>query len=111
MPRPPTLSPELLHTFVAVIHTNGDAAQAADRLGITQPSMSKRLAHLQHAGRAIRRPWLERQGKRWLLTPEGRRVFPAVEDVLRRYEQLTQFVGAAAPAALTFACGQEAAAG
>ncbi len=107
MPRPASLSPELLQTFVTLHQTEGDAAQAAEILGINQPSMSKRLAQLQHAGRILKRPWLERLGKRWLLTDEGERVLPAVQDLLHRYEQLKTFVAGAAPSGLHFACGRE----
>ena len=76
MPRPPTLSPELLQTFVTVAETGGDAARAAEVLEINQPSMSKRLARLQHSGRGLKKPWLERVGKTWRLTEEGERVRP-----------------------------------
>ena len=55
MPRPASLSPELLQTFIAVVGHDGDAVAAANALGINQPSMSKRLAQLQHAGRVLRR--------------------------------------------------------
>jgi DNA-binding transcriptional LysR family regulator len=108
MPRPANLSPELLQTFVAVHDCEGDAARAAEELGINQPSMSKRLAVLQHAGRILKRPWLQREGKQWRLTEEGRRVLPAVQELLRRYEQLTADVESAAVAGIAFACGQEA---
>jgi len=111
MPRPASLSPELLQTFLTLVRTQGDASAAADLLGVNQPSMSKRLARLQHAGRVLKKPWLERVGKTWRMTAEGRRVLPAVEDLLRRYEQLTTFVDAGAPAGLQFACGREAATG
>jgi DNA-binding transcriptional LysR family regulator len=56
MPRPANLSPELLQTFVTLLEADGDASQAADVPGINQPSMSKRLASLQHAGRILKRP-------------------------------------------------------
>lgn len=108
MPRPPVLSPELLQTFVAVVQADGDAAEAARSLNVNQPSMSKRLAQLQHAGRILKRPWLTRVGKRWVLTPEGQRLLPAVRDLIRRYEQVSGF--AAGPAGLpdvNFACGRE----
>ena len=84
MPRPPSISPELMTTFVTVVRTEGDATRAAELLNINQPSMSKRLAFLQHAGRILRRPWLERVGKTWRLTEEGRRVLPAVEELVHR---------------------------
>src|SRR5688500_19004361 len=111
MPRPVSLSPELLQTFISVHRHAGDAVAAAGTLGINQPSMSKRLAQLQHAGRVLRKPWLERHGKTWKLTDEGRRMLPSVEDVVYRYEQLRKFADAAAPSELAVACGQDAAAG
>ena len=109
MPRPLSLSPDLLRTFVAVVRANGDAAEAARLLKINQPSMSKRLAYFQHSGPVIRRPWLERDGKTWRPTEEGRRMQPAVEDVLRRYDRLLDHVGSASLPGVTFACGKEAA--
>src|SRR5262245_15635420 len=111
MPRPVSLSPELLQTFVAVVGHDGDAVAAADELGINQPSMSKRLAQLQHAGKVLRRPWLDRRGKTWVLTDEGRRVLPSAEDLVHRYEQLRKFADAAVPPGLSVACGQDAAGG
>ena len=74
MPRQASLSIDLLRTFLLLIKEEGDAASTARILGINQPSMSKRLGLLQHAGRALRRPWLVRKGKTWLATEEGRRV-------------------------------------
>src|SRR5262245_8676204 len=111
MPRPVSLSPELLQTFVAVVGHDGDAVAAADELGINQPSMSKRLAQLQHAGRVLRRPWVERRGKTWVLTDEGRRVLPSVEELVHRYDQLRRFADSAVAPGLSVACGQEAAGG
>src|SRR5262249_47783902 len=110
MPRPPSISPELMSTFVTVVRTEGDATQAAEILHINQPSMSKRLAFLQHAGRILRRPWLERVGKTWRLTDEGRRVLPAVEELVHRYRLLTDSVDEARPAVM-FGCGAGGAAG
>jgi DNA-binding transcriptional LysR family regulator len=110
MPRPPSISPELMTTFVTVVRTEGDATQAAEILNINQPSMSKRLAFLQHAGRILRRPWLERVGKTWRLTDEGRRVLPAVEELVHRYRLLTDSIEEARPA-VVFGCGPGGAAG
>src|SRR5512144_17867 len=103
MPRPASLSPELLQTFVAVVDHDGGAVAAATALGINQPSMSKRLAQLQHAGRVLRRPWVERRGKTWVLTEEGRRVLPSAEDLVHRYDQLRKFADAAASPGLAVA--------
>jgi len=70
--------------------------------------MSKRLKNLQHAGPLLDRPWLEREGKTWRLTDEGARVLPAVEEILARYEKLTQFIGQPSEKRIKFACGQQA---
>jgi DNA-binding transcriptional LysR family regulator len=110
MPRPPSISPELMTTFVTVVRTDGDATRAAELLHINQPSMSKRLAFLQHAGRILRRPWLERVGKTWHLTEEGRRVLPAVEELVHRYKLLTEAIDEERPA-VVFGTGTGGAAG
>lgn len=110
MPRPPSISYDLMATLVTVVQTEGDAAAAAEVLHINQPSMSKRLAFLQHAGRVLRRPWIERAGKSWQLTDEGRKVFPAVEELVHRYRLLTEAIEETRPA-LAFGCGAGDAAG
>jgi DNA-binding transcriptional LysR family regulator len=108
---PVQLSIDLLETFVTVIRHDGDAAQAARALDINQPSMSKRLAFLQHVNGILKRPWLRRVGKTWLLTDEGRRVLPVVHDLLHRYHSLRGYTNAARQtptSVLRFACGQTA---
>jgi DNA-binding transcriptional LysR family regulator len=113
MPRTSRLSIELLQTFLSLLEHDGDAKAAAKGLDINQPSMSKRLAVLQHSGRGMIRPWLKREGKRWAATAEGLRVLPAVRDILARYDRLTAFsedLGAGLPA-FTFGCGRQAATG
>ena len=50
MPQTATLSFDLLKTFVILVNQGGDAARAMRELGLNQPTMSKRLRHLQHAG-------------------------------------------------------------
>jgi len=108
MPRPLSLSFDLLRTFQLLVHCEGDAAEAAKDLGINQASMSKRLKNLQHAGALLDHPWLERHGKTWRLTDEGHRVLPAVEEILARYDGLTRFVGQPFEKRIKFACGQQA---
>lgn len=113
MPRSSQLSIELLQTFLTLLEHDGDALAAAAKLDINQPSMSKRLAVLQHTGRGITRPWVKREGKSWTATAEGLRVLPAVRDILARYDRLNAFteeMGAGLPA-FTFGCGQQAATG
>ncbi len=104
MPRPASLSPELLSTFVTIIRTEGDATLAAEILRINQPSMSKRLAFLQHAGRILRKPWIERVGKTWIITEEGRRVLPAAEELVHRYKLLAENIDEERPA-VVLGCG------
>lgn len=113
MPRPTTLSIELLETFVTLIQHDGDAGQAARSLAINQPSMSKRMAHLNQAGAVLKRPWLRRDGKRWLLTEEGLRVLPSVTELIERYNALHGYTHAEAVRSpvMRFACGQTAAMG
>jgi DNA-binding transcriptional LysR family regulator len=105
------LSLELLHTFMLVVRNDGDASATAQQLGINQPSMSKRLSFLQHAGPVLERPWLMREGKSWKLTEEGAKVLPAVEEIVQRWQQLQEFIRQAPPGPqVAFACGQYAAA-
>ncbi len=114
MPRPSRLSLELLETFVALAENEGDATDTAERLGVNQPSVSKRLAALRRLiEQRTGQPWLVRKGKRWRLTAEGQRVRVVVTDMIRRYEQLERFVasGAAGKAVVALACGQQAAHG
>lgn len=111
MPRPASISIELLETFVLLIRNEGDTLRTAAELGINQPSISKRLQFLQHAGRPLSRPWLERRGRRWVLTEEGQSVFAAVEDLIQRYHRLVGFAAQTAPPALRFACGQQSVVG
>jgi DNA-binding transcriptional LysR family regulator len=113
MPRTVSLSFELLETLVVLIRAGGDASAAMKELGINQPSLSKRLKYLQHAGPLLDRPWLVRKGKTWELTDQGRRVWPAVTELVDRYDNLETFVDGARSIAssVRFACGQLMAAG
>jgi len=115
MPRSVSLSFELLQTFVSLIRHDGEAAAVMRELDLEQPTLSKRLKYLQHAGPLLDRPWLVREGKTWKLTAEGHKVWPAVEELVDRYRNLNTFVeegGKPAGAApVHFACGQAMAAG
>jgi DNA-binding transcriptional LysR family regulator len=113
IPQAATLSFELLRTFLAVVHGGGDAAKAMRDLGLNQPTMSKRLRHLQHPGPVLKKPWLVRRGKLWQLTAEGQRVLPAVAELVQGYANLSLFLRGedvdATP--IRFACGQQMAQG
>jgi LysR family positive regulator for ilvC len=113
VPRPVSLSFDLLLTFVRLMENDGDASQTARLLKINQPSMSKRLRYLQLKSPVLPHPWLVREGKTWKLTPDGERALPAVRDLIGRYEQLVTFVGEheLQQPDLTFACGRESSLG
>ena len=108
VPRPDRLSLDMLETLIAVVDCEGDAIRAAEILGINQPSMSKRLAVLQHSNPQARRPWLERRGKTWFLTEEGKRNVAAVRQIVRLARTLQTDLDerfALAPD-VSLACGQ-----
>jgi DNA-binding transcriptional LysR family regulator len=99
---------------VVLADFDGDATATAQRLNISQPSISKRLAALRrlttlHDGQ----PWLHLKSKRWRLTAEGERVRHVIVDLVRRYEQAEQFVagGREDRPTVSIACGQQAASG
>jgi DNA-binding transcriptional LysR family regulator len=110
MPRSVTLSFELLETLVSLIRHEGEAAHVMRELGLEQPTLSKRLRYLQHSGPLLERPWLVREGKTWRLTVEGQKVWPAVVDLVDRYQNLNRFLEQggkpAGIAPVSFACGQ-----
>jgi DNA-binding transcriptional LysR family regulator len=88
LPRPRT-DVAGLRAFVAVARL-GTVGRAAQALGRTQPSISARLADLE-------RTWstrLFRRGSRGMrLTPEGARLLPSAEAVLRDLEELDRAAG------------------
>ncbi len=108
MPRPTTLSVQLLITCLMVVRSGGDAIEVARELDINQPSMSKRLKALQSPGPLLARPWLKREGKSWFLTEEGEKVLPSVEELLQRYDHLLRFVEPEEQQpTVAFGCGRE----
>jgi DNA-binding transcriptional LysR family regulator len=112
MPRPQHLPYDLLQTFALIAELGGDATAVAERLGITQPSISKRLTALRRlTSDPHHQPWLILKGRRWQLTSEGRRVRGVVTDLVRRYEQMERFVASEREGrpVVAIACGQEAA--
>ena len=114
MPRPEHLPFDLLQTFALIAELNGDASSAAERLGISQPSISKRLTALRRVTTGPdHQPWLQLKGKRWRLTAEGQRVLGVVTDLVRRYELMERFVASdrEGKPVVSIACGQQAARG
>ncbi|TWT63741.1 substrate-binding domain-containing protein [Rubinisphaera italica] len=108
MPRPPRLSLDMMETLVILFECEGDASMAADMLEINQPSMSKRLGILQHSNPLARYPWLEKQGKLWVLTHEGERNLPAIRDIVRTARNLQEDLDERVERApdISIACGQ-----
>ena len=103
---------EFLQTFVRIAELDGDATSAAHELGISQPTISKRLAALRRAtSDPDGQPWLLLKGKRWLVTPEGQRVRGVVTDLVQRYKEMEQFVAGnqQSQTVISLACGQDAA--
>ena len=105
---------ELMETFDCIVKNKGDATAAAQQLGISQPSISKRLSALRRiVAEDDDRPWLILKGKRWQLTQAGQRVHGVVSDLVKKYEQVEQFIadsGSLRPM-VSIACGQTAAVG
>ena len=97
----------LMQTFVLIADHDGDAATAGRVLGISQPSMSRRISALRElTSRHGGQPWLLLKGKKWLVTAEGQRVRGVVSDLVRRFEQAERFIAdtSKAPPTLSIAC-------
>ncbi len=78
-----------LRAFVAVARL-GAVARAADALGRTQPSVSARLAALESAWNTR---LFRRVARGMVLTPEGTRLLPFAETILRDLEKLEHEAG------------------
>ncbi len=93
MDEPARLPLKLLETFASIADHDGDASAAATALGISQPTISKRLAALRRlTGDPNWQPWLVLKGKQWQLTDEGRRVRGVVSDLIHQYRHAERFV-------------------
>ncbi|MCB1786864.1 MAG: LysR family transcriptional regulator [Chromatiaceae bacterium] len=78
----------LLRSFLAVAET-GAITEAAERIGITQPALSRRLQQLEdHLGVAL----LARGRKGATLTEIGRLVQTEAQGIVARYDQLREMV-------------------
>lgn len=79
-----------LRAFVAVARL-GSVVRGAQAVGLTQPSLSARIAKLE-AGWSTR--LFRREGRGMTLTPEGARLLPLAEGALRGLEDLDRAAGA-----------------
>ena len=78
----------LLRSFLAVAET-GAITEAAERIGITQPALSRRLQQLEdHLGVEL----LVRGRKGAVLTEIGRLVQSEAQGIVARYEQMREMV-------------------
>jgi LysR family nitrogen assimilation transcriptional regulator len=77
-----------LHTFVAVAEC-GSVSEAARRLHIAQPALSRQLQALEAE---LRTKLLVRSGKGVTLTPAGERLFPYALSVLRQLDAVPEIV-------------------
>src|SRR2546428_7724468 len=75
-----------LRYFLAVAEA-GSFSRAADRLGISQPSVSQQMRDLE-AGLPV--PLFQRPGKRILLTPPGLTFSEAARAILHQFENFLQ---------------------
>jgi LysR family cyn operon transcriptional activator len=85
-PMPEPLDIRHLRYFLAVAEA-GNFSRAADRLGISQPSVSQQMRDLEAA---LRVPLFQRRGKRILLTPRGLIFQEHARVVLHQLENFLQ---------------------
>src|SRR5678815_2964715 len=76
---PAGLDLNLLRAFDAV-HATGNVTRAAERLGVSQPTVSHALAKLR---RALHDPLFVRSQRGVTVTPKGQRLAAAVDHALR----------------------------
>lgn len=112
--KPPAnpLTPELCRTFLAVEHCGGSLTAAAVQLDDDKANLSKRIRPLVHgAPPHLPRPWLTKEGKKFRLTDEGRKMLGPARELLERWQNFVGFANAGRLPGITVACGQEAASG
>ncbi len=87
----PVADTATLRAFVTIARS-GTVGQAAERLGRAQPTITARLAALESAwGTRLFR----RQARGMVLTPEGERLLPRAESILRELSELDRLAGRA----------------
>ncbi|MFD1019702.1 LysR family transcriptional regulator [Thalassobacillus hwangdonensis] len=77
---------ELLKTFVAVVE-NGSLSKAAEQLHANQPNLSVRIQRLEeNLGVKL----FDREGKRLVLNPVGRRMYKQTKSLLNMYDNMQE---------------------
>lgn len=86
MSRTAEITLKMLHAFLTWAES-GTEQEAAQRLGITQPAVHRKLEKFQtEIGTGPR--LLQRGPRGWELTDSGQAVLPVIRDLVRRFEQL-----------------------
>ena len=67
----------------------GSFTKAAELLGYTQPALSQMIASLEHE---LNIKLLNRSSHRVCLTPEGERIFPAIQKTISQYLSMQEIV-------------------
>ncbi|MCA9050397.1 MAG: LysR family transcriptional regulator, partial [Planctomycetaceae bacterium] len=94
---------ETLRTLLVFSEVESLAA-AGDKLGITQPAVSRKLAQF-HAGVPREQALLEKRGKQLQLTDRGRTALPAIRELVEKYDQLVKFLRSTTVAPATIRVG------
>ena len=104
------LTPELCRTFLAIEQCGGSLTAAAIQLDDDKANLSKRIRPLVNGlPPHLPRPWLHKDGKKFRLTDEGRKMIGPAKELLERWQNFVSFANAGRLPGLTIACGQEAA--
>jgi DNA-binding transcriptional LysR family regulator len=95
---------------VLLIKHDGSVTKTAQELGLNKASVSKQIRPLVLGTPPwLPRPWLMKQGKRFVLTDEGRAMLPAATEHSERWRRFSAFASLGNTPGLTVACGQESA--
>jgi len=109
MARPTEITLKMLHAFLTWAESATED-EAAQKLGITQPAVHRKLERFQtQIGSGPR--LMQRGHAGWELTTQGRLILPVIRDLVRRFEQLETHLSARdeQPRCLRIATGQFAA--
>lgn len=84
-----------LQTLVSLAET-GSFSRAAGLLGTTQGNVSKHILSLE---KELGVPLFERSRRQAVLTPEGRRLLPYAQELIKTHRAMLEALGGAKPAA------------
>lgn len=106
------LTPELCLTFVTMVRLGGSVSATARELKQSDANVSKRIRPLVRGNPpGLPQAWIVKQGRRFVLTDEGRRMLPLAEEQAQRWSEFIESAATDRAAGVTVACGNEAAGG